>query len=335
MKKIMLFGIAIVVGILFVTCEQEKDDEKKNVGKVFIVGMDTDEQGYPQATLWIDGQKQYLTNGGGSACAYSIYVTESNDVYVAGRDGNDMILWKNGIKDKTFTNIFGGKNYIYSMYISTTLDVYAAGMIDKKATVWINGIPQDISNGYDVFGLSASSLYVTRAGEWYVAGSAAVNESTAIYWNNGNWNELERITRYHYGISVYVESNDIFVAGSISNGASSEAVLWKNKQLFVRELGSDANSVFVSGNNVYIAGTGRGGYPAILWMIDKETAAAETIPIDGISNATFVYVKENDVHVIGGTGPGSEPRALYWSMSNNEVKLLSDKKSIAVNIFVR
>ena len=86
---------------------------------------------------------------------------------------------------------------------------------------------------------------------------------------------------------------------------SSMGVIWKDGKIY----NAGANSIFVSGDNVYIAGiTGYGSNQrATLWT-NGTPKELDTVT----SNATVVHVHGDDVYVAGTRGGGDAQRPVLW-----------------------
>jgi len=141
----------------------------------------------------------------------------------------------------------------------------------------------------------------------YVAGVEIddAGNSYATVWKNGEAQNLWQ----GGATSVYVSENKLYVAGWGFNAQEDHrnAKLWKNgvvKDLtkgvpwnsFVVRTSDDANSVFVSGADVYVAGseTNEEGYMvATVWKNEK----AEVLPNGFMAHS--VFVSGNDVYVAG------------------------------------
>jgi uncharacterized protein YjdB len=132
---------------------------------------------------------------------------------------------------------------------------------------------------------------------------------------------------------------DIYMAGTNipSGGSNKVPALWKNSALQTLALtpnlySGEANSVFVSGGNVYVAGreviyeSGRTTYIPTLWR----NGANLHISSGGyysLNSAHAVFVHENDVYVVGYDGG-----ATLWK--NGQAQNLSGTNSNAYGIFV-
>jgi hypothetical protein len=93
----------------------------------------------------------------------------------------------------------------------------------------------------------------------------------------------------------------VFVAGYESNGSVNVAKCWIDGKEITLSDGTNeakANSVYVSNNDVYIAGSDNG---AVYWKNNKE------IRLSG-DGASSIVVSGNDIYVAG----SNNPRAVYW-----------------------
>ena len=200
-----------------------------------------------------------LRNAGGKAAP---------DVYVVGHDENVAALWKNGIKQ---TLIVEKKIYAkaQSVFVADN-DVYVAGHNENVAILWKNGTPQNLTECY----------------EDYRKNRAVVN-------------------------SVYVSGNDVYVVGyeevydvSLDDWCTLKkqvAKLWKNgvaQSLADENKFTEAHSVFVSGNDVYVAGHeyNTGKRFVVLW---KNGIAQKFTDGNSYLNTYSVFVSGNDVYVTG------------------------------------
>jgi hypothetical protein len=119
---------------------------------------------------------------------------------------------------------------------------------------------------------------------------------------------------FHFGKPV------VFVAGYESNGTNNVAKYWIDGQEIKLSDGTNnanATSIFVSNNDVYLAGSDNG---AVYWKNNRE------IRLSG-GNATSIFVSGNDVYVAGSNGSDS-PNAVYWK---NGIEVDLEKNNVYGN----
>jgi hypothetical protein len=242
------------------------------IHSVYAAGGDTNANNKYVAVLWKNGIAHKLGADTRESLAMSVFVTENNDVYVAGMESNEndkpvITVWKNGVRHQKLTD--GTKEVdVRSVYVSSN-DVYVAGAEKNEAgffeaALWKNGNKQRLTNGIDEDG---------------------------------------------YAYSVFVSGSDVYVAGfeyykldNYPNSHFNIALLWKNgvkETLNDSTYASEAHSVYVSGNNVYVAGAtyklflGEGGDFATVWK------NGEMQRLNASSIARSVCVSDGDVYAAG------------------------------------
>ena len=234
----------------------------------------------------------------------------------------------NGCK-KTNTTLPGGG--------TPAKDIYVAGFEESSTGIlvpkyWKNGTVVTLSHG--IYDAGASSIFVS-GNDVYVAGSEITSiqtvfpfstTSTAKYWKNGTAVNLSSGTDDAYGNSVFVSGNDIYEAGAEQTSTrpkypfiNSVAKYWKNGTPVGLTDGRNyavANSIFVLGNDVYVAGFEfkdtlsvakywKNGVPVNLTYSTNEAAAYS------------IFVSGSNVYVSGGVYTGSSEAsspelAIYW-----------------------
>ena len=142
--------------------------------------------------------------------------------------------------------------------------------------------------------------------------------NVAKYWVDGQEIKLSDGTRDASANSMVVSNNNVFIAGS-----DSGAVYWKNNSE-VRLSGDNATSIFVSGNDVYIAGTHDS--KAVYWKNGTEVALENQNLYGDFNNtaANSIFVSGNDVYAAGYEGPN----AVYWK-NGTEIYLTTTTTTVA------
>ena len=177
-----------------------------------------------------------------------------------------------------------------------TIDVTGVTLNETSVSIEIGGTltlvetvaPEDATEKGVTWASSNSNVASVQNG--VVTGVSAGSATITVTTNNGNKTATCQVT-----VSPKIETF-VYVAGSEGN----RAVLWVNGQaqyLTDGTVSTQANSVFVSGNDVYVAGfeTGNNG-TAKLWRNGELQNLATT---GNLSHALSVYVAGNDVYVAG------------------------------------
>lgn len=250
-------------------------------------------------------------------------------VYVAGYekigDFKYATLWRNGDPIRLTNGVSNAE--AYSVYVVGD-DVYVAGYAtygsNAVAVIWKNGIAIPISYKYS----HAHSVYVYN-NRFYVAGWEYTRFHTATSWQGMTPTHLA--DRHSYARSVYVANGNTYIGGVVPSAAN--AVIWENATAMPLKMpsgttSSEINSVYVSGNNVYGAGTivlnNKENFPAF-WKDSTPTV----LPVISIYNGgESVFVSGNDVYVAGfDTYEPGKYLAMLWK--NGEAIRLTDGTSSA------
>jgi len=116
----------------------------------------------------------------------------------------------------------------------------------------------------------------------------------AKFWKNGVAQNL------FASESKTAGAHSVFVSGNdvyVAGYTDGDAILWKNGEAQKLTDGSyyaEAHSVFISGSDVYVAGIER-GWVATLW----KNGVAQTLPLMGVNSYCTVFVSKNDVYLAG------------------------------------
>ncbi len=227
---------------------------------VYVAGVDNN-----QAVYWENNIEIKLPVTSSFSTANAIYIS-GNNIYIAGTDGPQAVYWKNGKEIALPGTGFSKANSIFVV----KNDVYVAG-IDRDgmsiyAAYWKNGIEKILGQANSGAGLtSAQSIFVSGT-DVHVVGYFAGGATTfPVYWKNGTSTHLNLPLDSYQNIpgSVFVSDNNVYIAASTryANPKAPDAIYWKNGEIFILSGNASATAVYVSGKDIYVAGT-------------KETSAA-------------------------------------------------------------
>lgn len=199
----------------------------------------------------------------------------------------------------------------------------------NHATLWKNGVVHFES---DIAGSTASSVFVSNSDVHMVG-------TWGLHWENNVLRYLSNEqTRIVSPQSIFVIGGDVFIAGWDEKRINNKdviytAMLWKNGVAqylnFLDESDSSkATSVFVSGGDVYVAGSENN--KAVVW---KNGASQFLVPDDALpSYANSVFVTSDDTYVAGTEGN----QAVLWK--NGIKHYMNDSgdemKSFAASVYV-
>lgn len=350
-SKSWLFGL-LIGAIAFTSCQKDDfhifKDKGGRFGNPLVLVAGYESNGVNDvAKYWVDGQEVTLSDGKNDASANSIFVA-GIDIYVAGKDGGP-VYWKNNTEIALPANSYASAN---SIYVSGG-HVYVAGTDGSSAVYWKDGT-EIILNTTDTYGnydySGAFSVFIS-ANDIYVSGFHGPN---AVYWKN---NEEVYISSNGavgsasiYANSLYVAGGNVYVVGSeyIVGGPAFFGKYWKNgidetatlNHPNFESIGSNS-SVFVSGNKVYISGTGLNSDPEAVYNITYSAAFwnngnMTVLPSNGTQSFTSdIYVRGNDVFVSGSEWNNSQTYAVYWK-NGAEVYLTDGTRNAnATSIFIK
>jgi len=346
-KNVLNYLLIAVLAVMatFTACDTHGKDEDGNGnsdnvylnnppkrGDVYVVGYEG-----RYAVTWKNGAFLVSTREDAIGKTNSIYIS-GKDVYEVGSSGSETTgqsgtLWKNGVPDK---KAFGSS--LRSVFVWNN-NVYVAG-----GGLWKNG---EVIIGGSYYGDGPNSVYVFR-GNVYAVGCNYVYEqygsgNRAWFWENNVGQQLSSGSSGTTANCVFVsEGGDVYVAGRGSFlGGSGEsgpyeircATVWKNGVAQRLSDNTDASSVYVSGNDVYVVGQEFEGYykkVATLW----KNGVAQKLS-DKESNANCVFVSGGDVYVVGHEAVApNRNRAVLWK--NGVAQYLTDGAvdASAMSVFV-
>ena len=308
-KTRLSIGWLFFAALFFAGCESDENivPEEPNewpVGQnIYVAGSDIVGR-HSAAGLWKNGKVERLTGTSGpvshsshilSSIALSVSVSDNDDVYVVGNDA-----------------IVTGDNWIIDGD-----DIMTHGdEIIPRARFWKNGEIQTLPGGSDtdqflsVF-VSGDDVYILGYEELMLR--PREESRTLKVWKNGEVvispeEDSQKFVPLFFQLSarpLFVSDGDVYVAGTRVTRSGRRAAIWKNgaaEDLTCEFADSYANSVFVSGEDVYVVGCGyylpnsTNFSVAAVWKNGK----VETLtngPENGV--AFSVCVSEGDVYVVG------------------------------------
>jgi hypothetical protein len=199
----------------------------------------------------------------------------------------------------TFISVFTMSALVQKIN-AQNIDVYVVGYVEKsdgnmEGKVWKNG--------------KATNLYRT--------------------WKEGLVKRIPGEKKYAFNKHIFVDRDDVYIVNHEENsdGDNVAYVVKNDKKTYLTDGKNDAvaNSVFIVGNDVYVAG--EEDEIAVVW---KNGVATKLTPDceDCASSANFVFVIDNDVYVAG-TDESEDEIAVVWK--NGVATNLTDMKKSAGN----
>ncbi len=203
--------------------------------------------------------------------------------------------------------------------------------ITARGICWSSSANPTIANSNLNIGTGMGSFtgYITGLtfNNTYHARAFATNSTGTAYGNDISFTTLTGCT-----LGLYVTGwHDV----NNSNGTTRTPKIWKNTTgsyfatalPFTPNIQADANSIFVSGSDVYVAGRANGG--AMIWK--NGVATPLTTPptsTDGMANS--VYVSGTDVYAVG----SYEAAAIIWKNGIATTLGTGVSGAVAMSVFV-
>ena len=339
LKNIILLTLLLSFTSGFSSCEKDSDNDEKiddiNISGgagVYVAGN----AGHPfNAVIWKNGSAYYASDKDYTEIR-SISV-KGNDIYAIGHEKGQVVLWKNGIRENLTDNTITA--FANSIYISGN-DVYVAGWYNRDeqnniAVLWKNGVKQELTDG--TYNAYAKAVYVV-GNDVYVVGhdDETQLQGAAVLWKNGVKQKLS--TEVSHANSIYVSGDDVYIAGFDMVemigvwGYYTYPTLWKNGIPQRLTNGDseidDANSVFVHGDDVYVAG--KVEERAVVW----KNGIVKFLS-DSNSNANSVYVLGDDVYVVGSEkNDQNNDVATLWKNGVKQELSTGNMESNAFSVFI-
>jgi len=288
-----------------------------SANSIFVIGSDvyvagscnqkiSSSQYQNVACYWKNGQKIILSTVNSSTLvgANCIYVV-GNDVYVVGYEGNNAILWKNGVA----TNLSNGINTVGYIAGTGTYNALSVAVL-PNGTIHIAGLMNGQYNGYTkyyavhwtIYGNTVNTkILSTNSGnkedrespnnicfynnDIYISGNktAPAVDAAAKYWKNDTAFTIPFVNNV---VSMYIDNTDMYFLGQ----SGSFFKYWKNGIGTNLTESNGVNDMFIIGTDVYVGGSGNGasGSYSKYWKNGTEISLA-----NGIS-ASSIFVTSNN-----------------------------------------
>jgi hypothetical protein len=221
-------------------------------------------------------------------------------------------FWKYGIPNTIADDLSSLGSTPAGVVLNGT-DIYIAGSthigVNQVATAWKNGIATALA---DTTEASKAYAIAINNGNIFIAGCVTVANGSqqATVWKNNISSTVPPDDAYtsSEAYAVAINGTDVYMAGFIFNVNKGyyEAAYWKNGVetiLSTNTIGSTANGIAVSGNNVYVVGDNNG--QATLWQNGTPTTLATA---SNGSLAKAIALNGSDVYIAGAINGV----AAYW-----------------------
>lgn len=249
------------------------------------------------------------SNSGGSGS-----VTETNDVYISGYEfsGSKIIAkyWKNGVA----TSLPSTQNYSYanSVFVSGN-DIYVCGSEGSGPTtakLWKNGTASNLTG---TAGFAEAQSVFVSGNDVYVGGiSDSNNYDPGVIWKNGTDTLMEGGDLIQ---SVYLSGGVVYASGY----GNAKAKFWKNgvPTIFANtDNTGDKFSIFVAGNDVYVAGEEVNSNSIFVAKIWKNGVATNLTDGTKSAFARALCVSNGDVYVVGAEYINGSYTPMLWKNGN-------------------
>jgi hypothetical protein len=192
----------------------------------------------------------------------------------------------------------------------TSTQVYVGGYLqnslgDYIATSWKNDTLSSLTQGST--GKSQVNCIIVSGSDVYSVGNSG---NTAMLWENGVGISLSDAS-FSSAYSIVISGNDVYIAEDTMSGGSNspDGTYWLNGVPQYLENCEHANSILVTGSNVYV--TGQSGYYATYWENGNPVYLTNG---STFSLANSIAISGNDIYVAGDTMTfsGQNTLGVYW-----------------------
>lgn len=331
----LFFGV-----VLFLSCNKGQNPDPDPTTTVVVptvtptiyVSGDTGYSYLTAPVYWKNGKLTSLPSRTNSYAKSIIF--SGKDIFISAVYGgfssvNTVAYWKNDLPiNVAFDPTISSSTYPIGISISGN-DKYVLGMSNDTTLLWKNN---DISTRL-VFSqyhqgsfstdiaVSGNDVYIT--GQLYTSSKG----SLATYWKNSTAVNLpSTLIPYTYAVSVansvIVINGDTYITGTLYHNNQpynvdnpGAAIYWKNgveMPLVSNGHPSTANSITVSGTDVYVTGgivMSNGLTEAVYWKNGIPTYLSNSTALSQLCMARCLVINGTDIYVAGNIG---EFGATYW-----------------------
>jgi hypothetical protein len=309
MKKIMYLLLIITTA----ACKKKEEIKiEPKAPNVYVCGYDYSNNVF-KATYWVNGVSKSLSD---NSFLNDIAVS-GNDVYVTGRSkvGAKYIarMWKNG----TSTDLTSGATDAEAIGVFLNAnDIYITGYESNPnpawqiGKIWKNGIQKTLLPTFATVNKNCivTDVIISGNDEYAIGYYASGTFFDGCYWKNGVKVDLTPITGFGTMPvnAMTVVANDLYIVGArtLGSGLPKLAVVWKNgikTDLTSGVSNAEALDIYVSGNDIYVAGY---EYNATVSIAKYWKNGTPVILSNGTDNASArgITVVGTDVYVCGRDG---------------------------------
>lgn len=308
-----------LVVMTLLSCSK-KDRVAATPPEVYVAGSERPVAGGDyNAVLWRSAGPAQKASGGESF-GVDVFIS-GNDIYTCGGIGDKAVYWKNGqVTELTNGNFYATATAIF---VKDNI-VYVAGYERNSngfyvAKYWRNGTEVVLSDGSTH---AQTSDMIVVGNDIYITGKDAAG---ALYWKNGT---PVVIGSFNINlIKIFVENNDVYVAGGEYTGAGTViAAYWKNGNEVKLTADNGYGSImdmFVQNGVVYAAGYEKIGS----WNVARYWKNGEGVTIsDPSARGSYAFgiaLRGKDVYVgFNEDTPDFGAQTRYWH--NGQATTLSE-----------
>lgn len=357
MRKSILVSLAVLfAAVVAVGCKRgvptptppPTPTPKAYVYDVYVSGISVDGSGVERALLWENNKLRKLSTEESWAGTVS---GSGDNVYVAGAikrespsKGWAATVWKN-TKATVLDNSSNTSFHRACALFASDDNLYVAGHgwsdpePTPRALVWKNDDEKaviELTKGEKE--AYVCSIFVSK-GVVYATGYEydAARKHVPVFWKNRDRVALvDDATTLGGTNSVFVSGGNIYIAGwRKQDPRTGIATLWRNEApTYLATNQSDAFSVFVADNKVYIAGMERlgGKMRAVLWIDGRRITLSKDTADE--ARALSVFVIDDNIYVAGWEEEAGAKRAMLWANGKSIELDAGATKAYAQSVYV-